>query len=72
MNIYECSCLSANLSPSGEFELCEVCRLEEEIADEEAAEQYMHPTGLTSRQKEEVKQIVESIIKEASHNPPCG
>ncbi len=66
MGIYECSCLSANLSPSGEFELCEVCRLEEEIADEEAAEQYMHPTGLSVRQKEEVEQIVKSVIKKGS------
>lgn len=72
MSVYECSCLSANLSPSGEFELCEVCRLEEEIENDEAAEQYMHPTGLTSRQNEEVRQIVKSIIKEALHNPPCG
>jgi len=72
MSIYECSCLPANLSPSGEFELCEVCRLEEEIADEEAAEQYMHPTGLSVRQKEEVRQIVESVIIKALHNPPCG
>ncbi|HLA88158.1 MAG TPA: hypothetical protein VJL10_09055 [Anaerolineales bacterium] len=44
MGIYECSCLPANLSPSGEFELCEVCRLEEENEDDNAAEQSLHLT----------------------------
>ena len=38
----------------------------------EAAEQYMHPTGLSVRQKEEILQIVEFAIKKALHNPPCG
>lgn len=60
---------------SGIEEMCDHCReLEEEAEwrEQEAAEQYMHPTGLTSRQKDEVSQIVESVIKGALHNPPCG
>lgn len=72
MSIYECSCLPANLSPSGNFELCEVCRLEEENEDDNAAEQSVHPTGLTLRQKEEVLQIVNSVINTGLANPPCG
>ena len=72
MSIYECSCLPANLSPSGEFELCEVCRLEEENEDDDAAEQSAYPTWLTSRQREEVLQIVRSVIETGLANPPCG
>lgn len=29
-DLISCSCLSANLSPSGKFELCDVCRLAED------------------------------------------
>ena len=61
-----CSCLSANLSPSGKFELCEECRLEEEREDDNAAEQSMHQTGLTPRQKEEVRQMIQSALDTGS------
>lgn len=72
MGIYECSCLPGNLSSSGKFELCEVCRLEEENEDDNAAEQSVNPTGLTLRQKEEVLQIVRSVFGTGLANPPCG
>ena len=66
MSIYECSCLPANLSPSGEFELCEVCRPEEENEDDNVAEQSVYPTGLTLRQIEEVRQMIQSALDTGS------
>ena len=54
-----CSCLSANLSPSGKFELCEECRLEEEREDDNES---MHQMGLTPRQIEEVRQMIQSAL----------
>ena len=59
MNIYECSCLPANLSPSGEFELCEVCRLEEENEDDNAAGRAIRRTA---QQKEELMEISKEEI----------
>lgn len=51
---------------SGIDEMCDECREKEDEAEWEAAEQYMHPTGLNVRQKEEVWQIVEDKIKKGS------
>ena len=60
---------------SGLDEMCDECREKEEQAEFEefeAAEQSVHPTGLTPRQKEEVLQIVRSVIGTGLANPPCG
>jgi hypothetical protein len=65
-------------SGSGFFEMCDECLEKEEQAEfeeykaAEAAEQSVHPTGLMPRQKEEVEQIVKSVINSGIANPPCG
>lgn len=51
---------------SGVSETCDYCYNLEQEAEWEVAEQSVHPTGLSARQKEEVEQIVKDEIKKAS------
>lgn len=51
---------------SGFSEMCDYCYNLEEDAEWEAVEHGVHPTGLNVRQKEEVEQIVKSVIEKGS------
>lgn len=60
---------------SGIEEMCDHCRELEDDAEwrmQEASEQGTIQTGLTPLQKEEVFQIVKSIISTGLTNPLCG